>query len=660
MLVYLAQLSHESGQVYQNHCFPLAVGFIGAYLKKEFGDEINIELFKSPHELSRALTHKVPEVVMFSNYMWNCNISTVFAEKIRSKYADVLIVMGGPNISSDSEKRYEFLKMNAAIDLYVIHEGEIAAKKILEKFIEKRSIKEAKKVRYPSIICAETIYDNQMMLCDQEQSKRIGTAKEISLDDLPSPYLTHMMDKFFIDHEVPLIETNRGCPFTCAFCQQGMGVYNRVIHHSIERVEQEIKYIAQRIQKNACQINDVEVADSNFGMYSRDRQICVALREVQDATGFPNSIGSSTGKNKVDLIIDNLDIVQRGSMLVRSAIQSTNEATLKAIKRENIKQDMYIHIQREMESRGLENNADLMLGLPMETKESHFKAVFDLINSGVKEFSCLQTIVLKGTVMESEQYRKEYGIETKYRIIPECFGEYEIMGERKRICEAEEIIIKTNTMSFDDYLECRKLHLLVMIFHNTRLLSLVYAVLDYVGIDKSVVIKNIYCLNDPQLNILLENFIRDTKSELFENLGAIHALTSVDEHVSYNKIFKHLALALFKHKDFVMDVTQKVLHEMLGATYFAAVEELIPILKADIINPFEQIRERLFEIHTENLKDILGPHISLNLSDNQAVAIEAINRLYEDPEDKINKMVYKLRPKNITLKVNFFKDLAKH
>ena len=95
MLVYLTQLSHESGQVYQNHCFPLAIGLIGAYLKKEFGDKVEIELFKSPVELNKALACKVPEVIMLSNYMWNCNLSIAFAEKIRSEYDDVLIVMGG-------------------------------------------------------------------------------------------------------------------------------------------------------------------------------------------------------------------------------------------------------------------------------------------------------------------------------------------------------------------------------------------------------------------------------------------------------------------------------------------------------------------------------------------------------------------------------------
>jgi radical SAM superfamily enzyme YgiQ (UPF0313 family) len=652
MLVYLAQLSHESGHVYQNHCFPLAIGYIGAYLKNEFGDNVEIELFKSPVELNNALSISVPDMIMFSNYMWNCNLSIAFAEKIRAEHGEVLIVMGGPNISSDSDKRHAFLKTHTAIDLYVVYEGEMAAKIILAHFMANKSRSEVKKIRHPSIVCAETNDDHQRVHSDPILPKRIGTDGESPIGHLPSPYLSHIMDKFFEDGEVPLVETNRGCPFSCTFCQQGMGYYNRVINHSIERVKKEIAYVAQYVRETNCSIHTLEIADSNFGMYRRDRQVCEAIREAQDATGFPKSIGSSTGKNKADLIVDNLDIVQRGSMLIRSAIQSTNEETLHAIRRQNIKQGVYVHIQQEIDVRGMENNADLMLGLPMETKASHVKTIYDLIDSGVKEFSCLQTIILKGTVMESDQYRKEYGILTKYRIIPECFGEYDILGEKKRIREVEEIIITTDTMSFEDYLECRKLHLLVMIFHNTRLLNLIYDVLDDAGIEKSAVIRNIHDLNDARLNDLLGAYISDTKSELFDNVDAIDCLASTDEDISHNKIFKHLAMALFKNKDLVLDIVRRVSTGLLGATYAAEVAELTPILEANIVNPFEQIGEYCFKIRSEKLKDIIGSRVHLKLTDNQAVIIKAINNLYQDPEDKINKMVYKLRPKNLTYTIH--------
>ena len=38
------------------------------------------------------------------------------------------------------------------------------------------------------------------------------------LSEIPSPYTTGMMDKFFSEKFIPAIQTNRGCPFSCTYC----------------------------------------------------------------------------------------------------------------------------------------------------------------------------------------------------------------------------------------------------------------------------------------------------------------------------------------------------------------------------------------------------------------------------------------------------------
>src|SRR3972149_4639162 len=81
-----------------------------------------------------------------------------------------------------------------------------------------------------------------------ERTSRIGLkGSALSLNDIPSPYLTGLFDKFFKHAGIPLIETNRGCPFTCTFCQQGGEYYTKVVHFDVSRVREEIMYIADRI-----------------------------------------------------------------------------------------------------------------------------------------------------------------------------------------------------------------------------------------------------------------------------------------------------------------------------------------------------------------------------------------------------------------------------
>ena len=656
MRVYLAQLTHEKNGVFQNHCFPLAIGFIGSFLKKEFGEQVEIELFKSVDDLNAAFMKAAPDVLMLSSYMWNYNFTLAYAEEARLKYKDLLIIVGGPHISLDPSERQRFLREYPAIDAYVLFEGERAAREIVAVFLNTKSRDEVKKLALTqkSIIALQPEGDVVPTLGEVDRTSRIGLkGSSLSLDDIPSPYLNGMFDKFFKDAEIPLIETNRGCPFTCTFCQQGGEYYTKVVHFDVTRVREEIMYIADKIYKDKIDAYVLEVADPNFGMFERDRDICAAIREAQDKTGYPKYVGCSTGKNKADVIIENTSLLELGTIQLRSAMQSLHTETLDAIKRKNIKVDAYYQIQKDMDIKGLENNTDIMLGLPLETKISHFKGIFDLIDAGIREFSCVQTIVLPGIEMELKSYKEQYGIKTKYRFIPEGLGKYDMIGKERSVGEIEEIIIQTNTMSYEDYFECRKLHLLLMIFHNTRLLSTVYKYMEDLNINKSEIVRRIcdYYPKNPMLKALLEDFKKDTESELFNHYSDIDFDNPHNEDVSYNKIFKHLSIVWFDHKDLILEVLTTVLLDILGPENTSEIEELVHMIKVGMVNPFEKLERQIIPIKSDKLQRVLSSQLEYYPSDRQLTTIRVINNLYKTPEDRINKMVYKLRPVNLMLKI---------
>jgi radical SAM superfamily enzyme YgiQ (UPF0313 family) len=651
MLIYLAQLTHETHGVNQNKCFPLAAGFVGAYLKREFGDAVEVEVFKSPHELSEAFARRRPAVLMLSNYMWNSRLTLGVAREARAADDDLLIVVGGPDIGMDPTERVRMLSEHPEVDVYVLHEGEVVAKEIVRTFMETGSRHDVRRLSHRSIV---TVMDGDVQGADggADRGTRIGVKAELgSLDDIPSPYLTGLFDKFFRDGEIPLIETNRGCPFSCSFCQQGEDYYSKVVHFSTERVREEILYIAKKVHDGKIDTYAIEIADPNFGMFQRDREVCQAIREAQDRYDFPRYVGCSTGKNRADLIIENTALLQPGTIMLRSAVQSMDDATLEAIRRKNIKLEAYHTIQREMDARGLENNADLMLGLPLETKASHFKAIFDLVDIGVREFACLQTIVLRGTALESKAYREKYGIQTRFRFIPECAGEYEILGQKRKICEVEEIIVRTSTMPFEDYLECRKLHLLTMIFHNTRMLTIVYDLFRDEGLKPSTVLRQLYASSHPGLGDLLAAFVEETKSEVFDRAESADFDYGVDEAISHNKIFKHLSIALFEHKDIVFDALKETLSEILGVSSRSEIDEIASVLSAGVISPFSETAGQAFDLQSRRLRRLFGPQLELHLSDGQAATLRLMNRIYQTREDKINQMAYRLRPANLMLKV---------
>ena len=110
-----------------------------------------------------------------------------------------------------------------------------------------------------------------------------------------------MFDKFFDGRLSPMIQTNRGCPFQCTYCTDGIDEKQKVNSFSLERVFSEINYIAKHVPKKT---NLMFIADLNFGMMPRDKQICDAIADIQEKYNYPKKIDVSTGKNSRDKIVD--------------------------------------------------------------------------------------------------------------------------------------------------------------------------------------------------------------------------------------------------------------------------------------------------------------------------------------------------------------------
>jgi len=673
MYIYLAQLTHENGSILQNRHFPLGIGLIGAYLQKSMNGKCYIELFKRPSMLNTALNKKMPEVMMFSIFLWNEQLTLSVAKRIKEISPETLIVLGGPNISIDYSTNVSFMKDNSCIDILVLTEGEFVSYLLVNDFYKNRDILSLKKKMYPSTLSIEKdkIFLGDLTpgkkntpdwSCKKNKEVRPGAnGAEISLDQIPSPYLLGLFDKFFQDYAIPLIETNRGCPFKCSFCQQGCIISGSIRFYDSHRIEKELEYISTKIQQTGVNIQELEVADSNFLMYRQDSNIVKYLRKIQNKYSYPIVIGSSTGKNKLDLILNNAFQLKTGSFLIRIAIQSLNDKTLNAIKRSNIKLHFYYDIRKNMAEKGIESNSDVMLGLPEETKASHFQGLFDLIDIGVDEFSNQQTIILKGTEMEHYHYRQQYGLSCKSRIIPNCLGTYHILGKNIYILESENIIIKTSTMSFNDYLECRKLHLTIMIFHNTRLLSHIYSFLNFRGIKCSVLIKELNHQLSKYLCGMFDEFVSATKEELIENITSIGIMSESEiQRITCNKIFKFLSIGLYKYADSLTNALKTSLGIFLGNSFFKESEELSEIFKLRIISPLDSYENIEYIFTSSHLVSLFGKKATLYLTKEQIKIIDMFESIYLTEDDKINNMAYHLRPSNMARKLKLIDSSNAH
>ena len=202
--IYLVDLTYQSSQAMSSDTMPIQLGFIGAYCLKQHGDKVDIKIFKFVDEFKQALKEKTPFIIAASNYMWNINMTYQFLSAIKKKYPGVITVLGGPNYPEDPEEQIDWLKQYPDIDFYIYKDGEVPFSNLVGFLLENPDIQAAKKAKLGS---CHSLINEQPYFGPLEQ--RLS-----DLSQVPSPYTTGLMDKFFEQKLLPTIQTNRGCPFS--------------------------------------------------------------------------------------------------------------------------------------------------------------------------------------------------------------------------------------------------------------------------------------------------------------------------------------------------------------------------------------------------------------------------------------------------------------
>lgn len=602
MIVYLANLTHSYISL-ANATFPLGVGYIASALKKVFKNDIQVEIFKYVDDLDRAIQNSKPDVFLFGGYMWTHNLPLAFAERIKVSFPDTLVVAGGPDISRDAQEKKKYLQQHPYLDFYVLYEGEEAICSLLSNYLKiGKNISKLKEMELSSVI---TLMPDGQMKAGKllprigVQSKAFNDLQNTnhffnSLDDIPSPYLTGLMDKFFDNKLQPLIETNRGCPFSCSYCQQGQKYFNHVVLRSLDVIKEELEYISYQMSQKSPHIPMLQISDSNFGMFPRDSEICSAIRSLQEKYLWPRIVGCSTGKGNIGTVLNSISKLLPDSLVVSLSVQSTNPDTLKAIHRMNFDMAHCVQLNNALIERRMRSQADVILGLPLETSDSHFSAIYNLIDMGIQEFTPYQAMILKSSDLEEVSVRAQYGFVTKWRLVPRAIGSYDICATKKIVLEAEEINVATATLSFKDYLDCRKLHLVIMIFNNAKIFDLVLTYLKSRKVGFSRLIREIFALSNSDgflLKPVFDGLLTETQAELFDtqkdcidfysdpvNLERVKQGT-----IGNNLLFKYLSVTLFEYWQQAIDVLLVALSKITDLDPDAK-EDLSQILNNQLIN----------------------------------------------------------------------------
>ena len=502
--IYLADLRHVAGGFLANTAMPLGIAFMKAVMDRDL-PEVESRTFAYPDQLLEAMKSAPPDVLMLTNYVWNERLGRHFTNVAKHLQQHTLVVAGGPNIPVETNRRIEFFGDWNNLDVYALGEGDFLATEIVSRFLDaKKSITKFLK----GGVCS-SLYRLEGDIIHQPLQN-----KQLQLGKIPSPWLTGCQDHFFDGKLIPMIETNRGCPFKCTFCVQGVDFYSRIAHFEGDQVKEELTYIARRVKDVCPQIGFLNITGSNFGMYKRDVEISAHIGTLKEKYGWPVFVDCTTGKNAPDLTIKAIEQSNGTLKGITNAVQSMDDEVLQSIKRSNIKLNAYGKVMDYIRSKGIRTISQAILGLPNEALQTHLNGLRDLVDNGMDSVQNFQLMLVKGCEIESQDSRDEFEFKSKFRLSARCFGSYG--GEA--VLDVDEIVVENKSLSFDDYIHARQYHLAYATYWNQDWFDDLFCFAQNSGLKNSACMEAIYeamVSDDGVVGKFMQQFIVETRAEIF-------------------------------------------------------------------------------------------------------------------------------------------------
>lgn len=418
---------------------PYSPGILWSYVSQfsEISDNYELGEFIWRRDLLEEAveTLKDSDIVGFSTYIWNRSYTKELGKALKKANPNVFIIGGGPEFpieKADIFEQYPFL------DICIKLEGEKTMKAVL--------LEHLKETPDFKLINGILINENGVAF-NTGDSDRID-----DLDTIPSPYLTGVFDKLMAKHpEIRwngTIETNRGCPYACTFCDWGSLTYNKVKIFELERVFAELEWMGKN------KFDFISFTDANFGIFAeRDSLIADKLIAVQKKYDNPRAYTIAWAKNQKKEVVDIVKklIYEGGAKIgLNLSVQTMDENTLEIIKRKNLDTNKIEEVFVMCEEANIPLYTELILGLPGETITSWKENFYRLYKAGNHTgITVYQAQLLENAEMNLTQ-RKMYKIHGRvvYDYLVGSYNENDLQ-------EGVEIIVSTRDLTPEKMLQAQ-------------------------------------------------------------------------------------------------------------------------------------------------------------------------------------------------------------
>jgi radical SAM superfamily enzyme YgiQ (UPF0313 family) len=370
----------------------LALRYLKAFCEKDFDVEITEYTIKDPvMNVVSDIYQKAPDVLGFSCYIWNIEETITIIKMIKKIRPDLLIMLGGPEVSYDTEY---WMNRIPEVDFIVMGEGEETFHQLLTEISTTR--------KYHFVYGLAYRKGEEVVLMP-------GRPK-LKLDDIPSPH-RFAEDVPSLANRVVYFETSRGCPFSCQFCLSSIEVGVR--YFDMERTKSDLLYLIDSGAKL------IKFVDRTFNI-KRDyaMEIFEFLIENHRGTVFQFEITADIMRPEVlDYLAEN---APPGTFRFEIGVQSTNDTTNDLVQRRQNFFKLSRTVSKVKNSLKIDQHLDLIAGLPEEDYNSFRKTFNDVFELGPEELQLGFLKMLRGTGMRNDAH--------KYGYVYMDHAPYEILG----------------------------------------------------------------------------------------------------------------------------------------------------------------------------------------------------------------------------------------
>src|SRR6056300_1708936 len=358
-------------------------------------------------------------IVMFSSYAWNYSIIDTLASFIKRNHPDVITVIGGPHIGTNEP---EFLEQRKPLYDFICKPtkpGEPFMEDLINSYFENDGKPKIEDISWE-------------MRNLQTKNHNINT--DISVYEEHFDYLKETLDYAKENKMEPfmIIETTRGCPYKCVYCEWGGGTGTKIIKKDLELVKRDIMALKK------AGYRDAYLTDANFGAFE-DRDIEIfrfAWHNNFNLTDISTMKSKSLERRK--RLIDRwFEIVGRGpethskaeggtdmwgetefvSVVPTVSIQCISDEAMRISKRVDLSMEDKLELSRHIEKRCREEDfpvpaLELILGMPGSTLEDFYNEVEVIWNFKAWSSFRHDYMFLPDSELNNIDYKKQHDIKT--------------------------------------------------------------------------------------------------------------------------------------------------------------------------------------------------------------------------------------------------------